>query len=91
MGDPTEVEDISYWGTILTTNRVAIQGLQLTTDRLDRAKATKIARCLRNLGWKYQNIRVKLSRGDGEAVTVKGWTRALSRSPDQGTLLAEAQ
>lgn len=59
LGDPSANEESAHWGTLVTTNRLAAQALNLPTERQSRVTSNRIARAMRQLGWVSRAVRVK--------------------------------
>lgn len=64
------VETFAYWGTLLTTPRIATSVIKIPADRQSRKDAIRIARAMKRLGWDLKNVRPK----NGEQR--KCWVRA---------------
>jgi predicted P-loop ATPase len=69
-GDPSEHEMDRHWGTLVTTNRIATVALQLPIERQARNTSTRIARCMRELGWDHGVARVK---SGNKTEVVRAW------------------
>jgi hypothetical protein len=69
-GDPSEQEMEKHWGTLVTTNRLMTVALQIPAERQARNLSTRIARCMRELGWNYRSVRVK---SGAETLITKAW------------------
>lgn len=61
-GDSEAVEQRAHWGTLVTTNRVLTQWLQLPVGQQARNTTTHIAKVMKKLGWKSSSVRVNKSR-----------------------------
>lgn len=57
IGDPNALDAETHWGTLVTTNRVMTQWLQLPVGQQGRVTANKVARAMRKLGWTNRSVR----------------------------------
>lgn len=61
--DPTSNLDTGYWGTLVTTSRIAREALEMSTDRTNRVTSLKIATIMRDLGFEMRLVRESMERG----------------------------
>lgn len=58
FGDPTSADGSKYWGTVVTTSRVAAQCLEISVERQNRVTQVRVAVAMRNLGFEQLAQRV---------------------------------
>lgn len=66
-GDPTALDMGQHWGTLVTTNRIMTQWLQLPISQQGRTASLSVAKSMRRIGWETRTVRVDAGR------TVRVW------------------
>lgn len=59
LGDPTAADSVTHWGTLVTTNRVMTQWLQLPVGQQGRPHALHASQVMKKLGWASRTVRVE--------------------------------
>jgi predicted P-loop ATPase len=58
FGNPAEHESTKYWGTVLTTSRLAAECMEIAPERQTRVTQVRVAQAMRNLGFELIAARV---------------------------------